>query len=67
MIYTEIDLVSNELPKWSKNATEFEVSVNYSDKRGYQTTIPKPIMKKSGESNRIKFSIKGSKVEVEKA
>ena len=54
------------MPKWSKDATEFIVSVNYSKVRGYQTTIPKPIMDKLGESSKIKFSIKGSKVEVEK-
>jgi hypothetical protein len=64
------------MPKWQSDAKEFEVSVAYSDKRGYQTTIPKPVMAKLldgemsghlGESNKIKFLIKGSKIEIEKA
>ena len=57
------------MPKWSKEATEFIVSVNYSDVRGYQTTIPRPIIEKLGDSpiHKLKFSIKGNKVEVEKA
>lgn len=55
------------MPKWSKDATEFEVTINYSEKRGYQLRMPKPVMDKLGECSRVKFIIKGSKVEVEKA
>jgi hypothetical protein len=55
------------MPKWSKDAKVFEVAINYSDSRGYQTIIPKPVMEKLGESKRVRFIIKDSKVEVESA
>ena len=54
------------MPKWSKDAKVFEVAINYSDSRGYQTIIPRPVMEKLGESKRVRFIIKGEKVEVEK-
>ena len=44
------------MPKWSKDATEFTVSINYSDKRGFQTTIPKPIADKLGISDKAQVS-----------
>lgn len=53
------------MPKWSKDATEFTVSVNYVDKRGYSSSIPKPIMTVLGEPDKIKFVLKGKKVELE--
>ncbi len=55
------------MPKWSKDAKEFEVAVNYTDHSGYQTIVPRPVMEKLGESKRIRFIIRDSKVEVEKA
>lgn len=52
------------MPKWSKDATEFKVSVNYVDKRGYSSSIPKPIMIALGDPTSIKFVLKGKKVEL---
>ena len=52
------------MPKWKKDATEFKVSVNYVDKRGYSSSIPKPIMAALGEPSSIKFVLKGKKVEL---
>ena len=54
------------MPKWKKDETEFTVSVNYTDVRGYQATIPKPIMEEIGTPKKLKFSIKGKrKIELE--
>jgi hypothetical protein len=55
------------MPKWKKGETEFEVGVNYVDKRGYSSSIPKPVIEALGEPESIKFVIKGKKVEVERA
>ncbi|HEX9678624.1 hypothetical protein [Nitrososphaera sp.] len=52
------------MPKWKKDATEFKVGVNFVDKRGYSSTIPKPVMEALGEPENIKFIVKGKKVEV---
>jgi hypothetical protein len=53
------------LPKWKKDATEFEVSVTHHEHRGYQAYLPKPIMEKLGDPKAIKFVIKGKKIELE--
>jgi hypothetical protein len=53
------------LPKWKKDATEFEVSVTRHEHRGYQTYLPKPIMKRLGEPKTIKFLVKGKHIELE--
>ncbi len=50
--------------RWKKGATEFTVSVSYEEKRGYQSYVPKPVMKVLGEPESITYSVKGKKVEV---
>jgi hypothetical protein len=45
------------MPKWKKDANEFVVGVNYSDGRGYQSSIPLPVIDKLGKPNTIKFVI----------
>ncbi len=52
------------MPKWKKGETEFRVGVNYVDKRGYSSSIPKPVMDALGDPGAIKFVVKGKKVEV---
>jgi hypothetical protein len=52
------------VPKWKKNATEFEVAVNYNERRGYQSSIPKPVVEALGKPTAIKFVIKGKRVEI---
>ena len=52
------------MPKWKKGAKEFTVGVNYNDKRGYQSSIPKPIIDALGNPEKIKFIIDGKKVEI---
>lgn len=52
------------MPKWKKNAKEFTVSVNYNDTRGYQSSIPKPIMDMLGQPDTIKFVINGNNVSI---
>jgi hypothetical protein len=45
------------MPKWRKDAKEFTVGVNYSDGRGYQSSIPLPVMEILGKTDTIKFII----------
>jgi hypothetical protein len=45
------------MPKWKKDAKEFVVGVNYSDGRGYQSSIPIPVIVKLGKPDTIKFVI----------
>ncbi|MCL4518895.1 MAG: hypothetical protein M1587_06830 [Thaumarchaeota archaeon] len=52
------------MPKWKEGETEFTVSITYNERRGYQVNMPRPIVKKLGQPKKVKFSIKGSKIEV---
>jgi len=59
------------MPKWSKDATEFTVSVSYHELRGYQSSIPRPIVDalgihadKSKGPSRIVYAIKGKRIEI---
>jgi hypothetical protein len=51
-----VDLQKELVPKWKKDATEFEVGVNYSELRGAQSSIPKPIVDALGRPKTVKFS-----------
>ena len=55
------------MPKWKKDAKEFKVGVNFNEKRGFQGSIPKPVMEVLGTPEEVRFVIKGKKVEVEPA
>jgi hypothetical protein len=52
------------LPKWKKDAKEFTVSVNFNKDRGYQSSIPKPIIDALGEPERVTFVIDGKEVKI---
>ena len=52
------------MPKWKKDATHFDVGVNYNEKRGYQSSIPKPVIDILGDPTKIRFIVKGKKVEI---
>lgn len=43
------------MPKWKRDAKEFTVRVNYSDGRGYQSSIPIPVIEKLGNPHSIKY------------
>lgn len=43
------------MPKWKRDAKEFTVRVNYSDGRGYQSSIPIPVIEKLGNPESIKY------------
>jgi len=43
------------MPKWKRDAREFTVRVNYSDGRGYQSSIPIPVIEKLGNPESIKY------------
>lgn len=53
------------MPKWKKDAKEFEVGVNYSKGRGAQSSIPKPIYDALGQPKSIKFWVKNKHIEIE--
>lgn len=52
------------MPKWRKDSTEFTVSVNYNENRGYQSSIPKPIMEALGQPDSITFMVNGDIVRI---
>jgi len=54
------------VPKWKKDATEFTVGVNYDEKRGAQSSIPKPVIGALDNPERITFVLLPSRVEVRK-
>jgi hypothetical protein len=49
------------LPKRKKDANQFTVSVNHNETRGYQSSIPKPIMETLGKPDKITFVVKPKK------
>ena len=49
------------MPSWKKDAKELEVGVNHVEKRGYSSSIPKPIMNLLDNSKRIKFVVQEDK------
>jgi len=51
------------MPKWKKDAKAFTVGVNYNETRGYQTSIPKPIIDHIGAGKEVKaitYLLRGS-------
>ena len=52
------------MPKWNKDAKEFEVSIHYDNAKGSQIRIPKPILEKIGNPDKVKFIINGKNVTV---
>jgi hypothetical protein len=52
------------MPKWKKDATEFNTKVSYHEHRGYQCYVPRPIMEKLGNHTSIKFVIKDNRIEL---
>jgi hypothetical protein len=52
------------MPKWKKDAKEFTVSVNYNETRGYQSSIPKPIIDLLGEPEQVTFVINGGNIKI---
>ena len=52
------------MPKWKSDAKEFIVGVNYHRTRGYQSSIPKPIMDVLGAPEQVKFIVDGDKITI---
>lgn len=62
--YDNADIAS--MPKWKADAKEFSVSVTYNEEKGSQIRVPKPLLEKLGNPEKIKFVIgKNDKIEVE--
>ena len=54
------------MPTWSADRTEYTVSVNICGNRGYQSTVPMPVMDKLGRPASITFRLRGDEVVVVK-
>ncbi|MDE1813206.1 MAG: hypothetical protein KGH87_06655 [Thaumarchaeota archaeon] len=52
------------MPKWKKDAKEFTVSVNFNEDRGYQSSIPKPIIDVLGDPKKVTFVIDGKNIKI---
>ena len=54
------------MPKWKDDAREFSVSVTYNELKGSQIRVPKPILERLGNPEKIKFVIgRNDRIEVE--
>lgn len=49
------DAIITIMPKWKRDAKEFTVRINYSDGRGYQSSIPIPVIERLGNPDSIKY------------
>lgn len=45
------------MPKWKKDAKEFEVGVNFAEGRGYSSSIPLPIIELLNNPKKIRFIV----------
>jgi hypothetical protein len=52
------------MPKWNKDAKEFAVNVHYSEDKGTQVRIPKPILEKMGKPKRVSFVVDGKNIRI---
>ncbi len=52
------------MTKWKKDAKEFTVGISYSETRGIQSYIPKPIIEFLDNPKKLKFIIKGKQVHI---
>ncbi len=50
------------LTRWKKDETEFTVSLNLDESRGAICIVPKPIVEKLGNPDKIKFILSGKKI-----
>jgi len=55
------------MPRWKEGSREFTVRINSHETRGYQCTIPRPVIEALGEPERITFFVEGKKVKIEPA
>lgn len=53
------------MPKWKKGSKVFTVGVNYHETRGYQSSIPRPVMDALGEPDTITFILDEKGVRIE--
>ena len=50
------------MPKWSKNETDFSVSISSDGKGSHVCRIPKPILKILNNPNSIRFVVDDEKI-----
>lgn len=52
------------MPKWSKDAKEFEVKIHYDNEKGSQIRVPKPILEKMDNPETMTFVIDGKNIRI---
>ena len=52
------------MARWKDSATEYTVKVNICGNRGYQSTIPMPLMNLLGRPAQITFHVRGGEIVV---
>ena len=62
-IYTWIPY-RDRMPKWAKDAKEFTVGVSFHKTRGYQLNVPRPVMARLDNPDRVTFVLKQKRIEV---
>jgi hypothetical protein len=60
-----VDKLGESMPRWKKDETRFPVSISANETRGYQATIPKPIVERLADPHHITFVVKGKRITVE--
>jgi hypothetical protein len=53
------------MPKWSKGARAFVVTLDCYKNRGCKAQVPRPIMEMLGQPKKLRYVVKGNKVEIE--
>ena len=53
------------MTRWKKDATEFSVSLFIDKSRGSMCIVPKPIVDLMNSPKKIKFIVKGKRIELE--
>ncbi len=52
------------MPKWAKDTTEFPSPVFDRGKHGISIQLPKPVFEKLGNPSKVKFVVKGKRIEI---
>ena len=54
------------MTRWKKNETEFTVSLFIDKSRGSMCIVPKPIVEKLGSPEKIRFTIQGKNIMIDR-
>jgi len=54
------------MARWKKGTNEFSVNVNYDNKHGSTSRIPKPILRKMKNPDKIKFIVSKKEIKIKR-